>query len=83
MLKIVVDYPKRDEERTILQRALDDTSEGARPVVDIPEIGRLRDAVRAVEVNDRLREYIVRIVESTPRRASTSTATMCGSSTGT
>jgi MoxR-like ATPase len=65
MLKIVVDYPKRDEERSILQRALDDDTVTSRPVIDIAEIGRLRDAVRAVEVNDRLREYIVRIVEST------------------
>ena len=65
MLKIVVDYPKRDEERSILQRALDDDLVTSRSVIDITEITRLREAVRAVEVNDRLREYIVRIVEST------------------
>jgi MoxR-like ATPase len=65
MLKIVVDYPKREEERTILQRALDDEAVASRAVIDITEIARLREAVRAVEVNDRLREYIVRIVEAT------------------
>ena len=65
MLKIVVDYPKRDEERSILQRALDDDLVTSRSVIDITEIARLRAAVRNVEVNDRLREYIVRIVEST------------------
>ena len=65
MLKIVVDYPKRDEERAILKRALDDDLVASRAVIDVAEIGRLREAVRAVEVNDRLREYIVRIVEAT------------------
>ena len=65
MLKIVVEYPKREEERTILQRALDDDAVISRPVIDTAGITALREAVRAVEVNDRLREYIVRIVEST------------------
>ena len=65
MLKIVVDYPKREEERAILQRALDEDAIASRSVIDVAEIARLREAVRAVEVNDRLREYIVRIVEAT------------------
>ena len=65
MLKIVVDYPKRDEERSILQRALDTDVPTSRAVIDVDEIVRLREAVRAVEVNNRLREYIVRITEST------------------
>ncbi len=65
MMKIMVDYPKRDEERAILGHALDDEVVASRAVIDVAEIARLREAVRAVEVNDRLREYIVRIVEST------------------
>ena len=69
MLKIVVDYPKRDEERAILRRALDEDTVTSRAVIDVAEIARLREAVRAVEVNDRLREYIVRIVEATRESA--------------
>ena len=65
MLKIVVNYPQRDEERAILQRALADEPATARAVVNIAEITSLREAVRQVDVNDRLREYIVRIVEAT------------------
>ncbi|MGE3858265.1 MAG: AAA family ATPase [Dehalococcoidia bacterium] len=65
MLKIVVDYPKREEERAILQRALDEEVPASRAVIDIAEVAALRDAVRGVEVNDRLREYVVRIVEAT------------------
>ena len=64
MMKIVVDYPGREEERTILGRALDDEEVTSRPVVSIGEIAVLREAVRRVDVNDRLREYIVRLVEA-------------------
>ncbi|TAK81069.1 MAG: AAA family ATPase [Dehalococcoidia bacterium] len=65
MLKIVVHYPERDQEREILARSLDQGPQQARPVVAISEIARLREGVRAVEVNDRIREYVVRIVEAT------------------
>ncbi|RJQ09788.1 MAG: ATPase [Dehalococcoidia bacterium] len=65
MLKIVVHYPEREQEREILARALDQEPQQAHPVVALAEITRLREGVRAVEVNERLREYIVRIVEVT------------------
>ncbi len=64
MMKIVVDYPERDEEREILARALADETDGARPAVSIMEVANLRAAVRQVDVNDRLREYVVRLVEA-------------------
>ena len=65
MLKIIVDYPGRDEERTILARALDDEQPPAHAVITTAEVLALRDAVRLVDVNARLREYIVRLVEAT------------------
>ncbi|MGE3961031.1 MAG: AAA family ATPase [Dehalococcoidia bacterium] len=64
MMKIVVRYPERDEERAILAQALDGAEEQPRPVISIGEIERLRDAVKRVDLNDRLREYIVRLVEA-------------------
>ncbi|RLT41797.1 MAG: ATPase [Chloroflexi bacterium] len=65
MLKIVVHYPEREQEREILARSLDQGPQQANPVVGMAEIVSLREAVRAVEVNERIREYIVRIVEAT------------------
>ncbi|MBT5774742.1 MAG: MoxR family ATPase [Dehalococcoidia bacterium] len=65
MLKILVDYPGREDERTILARALDEPTPSIQPVVGPQEIAALRSAVRAVEINDSLREYILRLVEST------------------
>jgi len=65
MLKIVVHYPDRTEEREVLSRALEGDQPQARAVVGTADIARLRDAVRAVDVNDRLREYVIRLVEAT------------------
>jgi MoxR-like ATPase len=65
MLKIVVHYPERDEERAILAQALGAEPETPRPAVSASQISDLRGAVRQVDVNDRLREYIVRLVEAT------------------
>ncbi|MDP2327720.1 MAG: AAA family ATPase [Dehalococcoidia bacterium] len=65
MLKIVVHYPERTEEREVLSRALEGEQPQARAVVGTADIARLRDAVRAVDVNERLREYVIRLVEAT------------------
>ncbi len=64
MLKIVVDYPEREEEREILERALDGEDETTTPVVSTTDIAELRTAVQQVDVNDRLREYIIRLIEA-------------------
>ena len=64
MMKIVVRYPERDEERAILGQALDGDEVVPTPVISIDEIGRLRDAVKRVDLNERLREYIVRLIEA-------------------
>src|SRR3984893_18127247 len=65
MLKILVHYPDREQERGILARALAHDDSAADPVTDAAELAVLTSAVAAVELNDRPREYIVRIVEAT------------------
>jgi len=65
MLKILVDYPGREDERVILAQSLDQEMPALQPVAGLEEIAALRTAVRAVEVNDSLREYTLRLVEST------------------
>jgi MoxR-like ATPase len=64
MLKILVRYPQREEERAILERALGGVTDSVEAVTDAAEIAKLSAAVAAVEVNERLREYVVRIVEA-------------------
>jgi MoxR-like ATPase len=64
MMKILVTYPEREAERDILRRALDGHDESAEAVTDGAEMVQLMEAVHEVEVNARLREYIVRLLEA-------------------
>ena len=63
MLKVVMDYPKRDEER----RILDDyaKTEGlpeAQQVVTVEQVLEARKVVDSIYVDDKLKEYIVDLV---------------------
>ena len=65
MLKILVEYPQREEEREILRRGLDRHDEPIEAVTDPAGIEQLCEAVASVEVNERIREYVVRLIEAT------------------
>jgi MoxR-like ATPase len=65
MLNVLVGYPERDEERKILERSLDGDEPTIDAVASPAELARLVQAAAAVEVNERLREYIVRLMEAT------------------
>ena len=65
MLKILVDYPGREDERAILEQALDSEPAPIQPVAAADEIAALRPAVRGVEINEPLREYILRLIDAT------------------
>jgi MoxR-like ATPase len=65
MLKAVVDYPTRQEERQILERF----ETGMQPaevarVVSIEELLAARTAVQQVHLNDALRDYIVHLIQA-------------------
>jgi MoxR-like ATPase len=64
MLKILVNYPDGDDERQILEQALAGEPPRVDAVVDHHQIVELRDAVRTVDVNERIREYVVRLIEA-------------------
>jgi MoxR-like ATPase len=66
MLKVVVDYPNRDEELQILQRmATTRPSMEVRPVTSPEEILEARHLVDQIVIDRRLQEYIVDIVMAT------------------
>jgi MoxR-like ATPase len=65
MLKILVDYPGREDERAILEQALDHELEPIEAVATASDVVALRPAVRAVEINESLREYILRLIDAT------------------
>ena len=70
MLKILVTYPDGQDERAILAQALAGVPPPVESVVERHEIEQLRDAVAAVDVNERIREYVVRLIEASREPAS-------------
>ncbi len=67
MLKLKVDYPSAEEERQILDRMSVAEEPSAHPVVDLAAIGSAREAMLSIYVDERVRDYAVRLVQATRR----------------
>jgi MoxR-like ATPase len=65
MLKAVVHYPTRQEERQILERYESGAKPEVRQVVSLEELMAARTAVQQVHVNDGLRDYVVHLILAT------------------
>jgi MoxR-like ATPase len=69
MLKLKLDYPSPQEEREILDRMGGKTVPVARPVIELAALDRASDAMHAIYVDDRIKDYVVRLVHATRRPA--------------
>jgi MoxR-like ATPase len=67
MLKLRLDYPSPEEEREILDRMSGPVVPQASPVVSLEELERAREAMYAIYVDDRIKDYVVRLVHATRR----------------
>ncbi len=67
MLKVIVDYPKRSEERLIMERFTGAPLPPVRPVVEPARILQARKSVRQIYVDDKIKEYILDLVFATRR----------------
>ena len=65
MLKVLVDYPSRDEELVILERMASGTPPTPEPVLTPEDILRIRAVVDDVYIDERIKGYIVDIVLAT------------------
>jgi MoxR-like ATPase len=65
MLKVLVDYPSRADEKLILERFVLREPEEAQEVAALDDILAAREAVRAIHLEDALRDYIVHVVYAT------------------
>jgi MoxR-like ATPase len=72
MLKIVMDYPTRDEELALAQRMLGQSYPEAvlalgnvRPVISAQELDTLRECLQKITVRPELMDYLVEIVRAT------------------
>jgi MoxR-like ATPase len=67
MLKLRVDYPAPEEERQILDRMSAAEIPEARPVVTVDALERAREAMFEIYVDERIKDYVVRLVQATRR----------------
>jgi MoxR-like ATPase len=68
MFKVLLDYPSDQEERKILDRMAFTSPESAtQPVVGLEEILNARKLVDQIHVDEKIRDYIVKIVMATRR----------------
>lgn len=67
MFKIRVDYPSREEEREILERMTGSHPPVTHAIFSTHGILRIRHRLREVYLDDRIKEYILRLVMATRR----------------
>ncbi len=65
MLKVVIDYPKFDEEKRIIRQNINGERPAVLPVLSTKEITEARDVVRQVYLDEKIEQYIADIVFAT------------------
>jgi MoxR-like ATPase len=65
MLKLKIDYPDPKEERQILDMMAQDVPVPIRRIVSPADIIRVREVVKEVYMDDRIKDYIVQLVVAT------------------
>ena len=65
MLKVVIDYPKKEEERKIVRQQISAERTEVKPVLNTEDIIKAREVVREVYIDEKIEKYIVDIVFAT------------------
>ncbi|WP_339659329.1 MoxR family ATPase [uncultured Polaribacter sp.] len=65
MLKVVIDYPKLQDEQVIMRQNLSGTFATVNPVISVDQILRARNAVNEVYMDEKIEKYILDIIFAT------------------
>ena len=65
MLKVVIDYPKQEEEKLIIRQNINGEKFSVKPILKADEILEARKVVRQVYLDEKIERYIVDIVFAT------------------
>ena len=65
MLKVIVDYPKPNEERLILDRMTGVDLPSVKPIIDPEQILHAREIVKQVYIDDKIKNYVLNLVLTT------------------
>lgn len=65
MLKVIIDYPKKEEEKLIIRQNISGVKVDIKPILSKEEIIEARKVVRDVYIDEKIEKYIVDIVFAT------------------
>ncbi len=65
MLKVLVDYPSRAEERLVIDRMTGLALPEVQPVIEPGHLLQAREAVKAIYVDEKIKEYVLDLVAAT------------------
>ena len=65
MLKVNITYPAANEERKVLDMALDETSRPVKAVLQASDIFDMQEVVRMIYIDDQIKDYIINLVRAT------------------
>ncbi len=65
MLKVIIDYPKLEEEKLIIRQQIKGEQSSVRPLLTTKEIIEAREVVSQVYIDEKIEQYIADIVFST------------------
>ena len=65
MLKVVIDYPKLEEEMRIIRQNINGEKQEVRPIMKAEEIIKAREVVKEVYIDEKIERYIADIVFAT------------------
>jgi MoxR-like ATPase len=62
MLKVLVGYPKKEEEKEIMERMTGTEILSAKPVISGPELLHAREIINQIYIDPKIKDYILEIV---------------------
>jgi MoxR-like ATPase len=65
MLKVVVDYPSKQEERKVVDTVLDDIQRELKPVLEPQQLLEIRKIVASIYMDDKVKDYVLDVVSAT------------------
>lgn len=65
MMKLIISYPKKDDEKEIIRRYTQGVDITLKKVIDVKELLAMQAFVKSVYADEKIEEYVARIVDAT------------------
>jgi MoxR-like ATPase len=65
MLKVVVTYPSKSEERQVVDTVLEEVRRDVKPVMDPSQLNDIRATVASIYMDDKIKDYVLDVVNAT------------------